>query len=441
MTKEEKLKLEWQLHSKSKQITKLQKQLSDTFLLLYKERDSNVEMQSKLKQLQLEDEEHKKRIHHLLKLLQPTHEEITLAHGMKPFGVASYFPKQQQSKNKENNINFQNSSSSRKTKDASVKYKNLYKTTNSNTSTLNNNNSSRSNRGSASNTNRSSKSSLGNVSASKINYKQKSNGLPSHVNYIKPGSVKLRTIYLPSDNSDYLNMKVNALQAEIHELKQLNLERESFLCKDRTEAYDQLMKLRDEYDSQMDELSTQLQILSKQHLYNMKEYLQFRRDSKQLILNLKLQSFKNKSEKSQIERECAKTVERAVYESKKFQRKMGDETQNIVHEYRRQNMEKDCQIQMMNEQLKENKDTFIYRLNQMKNKLSLLTKRNYQLTKQRKYEKQGFNNDIKQLKMKMKKLDEWITMESAAGILSQNLKNQIDQVQSRLEQLTRSVQK
>ena len=52
MTKEDKLKFDAELHSKSQQITQLQKQLSDTHLLLYTEKDLSAKMRAKLKQIQ-----------------------------------------------------------------------------------------------------------------------------------------------------------------------------------------------------------------------------------------------------------------------------------------------------------------------------------------------------------------------------------------------------
>ena len=211
--------------------------------------------------------------------------------------------------------------------------------------------------------------------------------------------------------------------------------------KDRNDAYNQVMKLRDEYDFRMSELSNQLKILSKQHLFNMKEYLQYRRDSKQLIVNLKLQTLKSKSDKMKTERNCKKAIKKTLYESKKFEQKLGNETQTVLNSFRRQTMEKDCQIQMMREQLKENKDSFMYKLSNMKEKLATLHKKNKNISKQRQYDKDGFASDIKQLRIKMKNLDSWITMESAAGEMSLTLRNQVEQMQKRIDELTASIDK
>ena len=76
MTNEQKHKLEWHLHEKNELNHDLQKQLSDTHILLYKEKNSNIKLNSDVKTLMAEINELKQNKSHLLSLLESANNNI-----------------------------------------------------------------------------------------------------------------------------------------------------------------------------------------------------------------------------------------------------------------------------------------------------------------------------------------------------------------------------
>ena len=68
-------------------------------------------------------------------------------------------------------------------------------------------------------------------------------------------------------------------------------------------------KLRKEYNDKFEKLQNEISELSQQHLYNLKEYLNYRRNTKQEIHDLKMSVFDIKHEKNRIKQKCNDRVE------------------------------------------------------------------------------------------------------------------------------------
>ena len=76
MSNAEKHKLEWALHKKSQINQDLTKQLSDTHILLYTEKNSNIEYQSQIKSLTAEIAELTQNKDHLMELLESANNNL-----------------------------------------------------------------------------------------------------------------------------------------------------------------------------------------------------------------------------------------------------------------------------------------------------------------------------------------------------------------------------
>ncbi len=63
-------RLEWEVHQKRSELIELQKQLSDTNILFYKEKHDKLECKAEIRRLQLNKEEQGRRVHNLLTLVR-----------------------------------------------------------------------------------------------------------------------------------------------------------------------------------------------------------------------------------------------------------------------------------------------------------------------------------------------------------------------------------
>merc|ERR1712154_165851 len=115
---------------------------------------------------------------------------------------------------------------------------------------------------------------------------------------------KLITIYLPNDNTETLEAKLRAKDEELENLKKQTIQINEYLMNDRNKAQETLTMLRNEHNAKFESLQKEIERLSREHLYNLKEYLVYRRNAKQEIEDLQMNFLQMKPQNNKIKQKC-----------------------------------------------------------------------------------------------------------------------------------------
>lgn len=368
MTNEEKHKLEWSLHEKNELNRDLQKQLSDTHILLYKEKNLNIKLSSDVKTLNAEINELKQNKSHLLSLLESAN----------------------------NNINkiVENHHKNKRCKACHDKHQN--------------------------------------IQIKRIICNQSQN--PS----------KLTTIYLPNDNQETIECKLNAKIKELEEFKHQTAKINEYLMNDRNKTYQDLDKLRKEYNDKFEKLQNEISQLSQQHLYNLKEYLNYRRNTKQEIHDLKMNVFSTNSEKNRIKEKYNDRVEEIKVNTKKIKKNIKKESNKLINGLRMETMRKHEELNNVKDELKTLTKSYQFDVKNLKSKLNATKRKNKKLNQINKCQKIGIKTDIDQLKQRLGKLQKSInnfTFENSNHNKYQiSLQNEINKIKNNLLELAKSTE-
>ena len=166
---------EWELKKRNEEVSELQKALSDAHTYLFEERDRLLALQAENDELKLQEIEDRRRIQHLLQLLQPSEQEVTFSRDAPP----------------ENMVMF--------ARDASAQ--------------------------------------LGGGAHGAPQAHGKGDIPPSHMQQPpQPCERIMRTVFLPAANTESLILKIESLQAQLNEQKQFSEERIAALIEVRTGA-------------------------------------------------------------------------------------------------------------------------------------------------------------------------------------------------------------
>jgi coiled-coil domain-containing protein 77 len=79
---------EWELKKRTEEVAELQKALSDAHAYLFEERDRLLAMQAENDELKLQEVEDRRRIQHLLQLMNPSEQEVTFSRDAPPETIA-----------------------------------------------------------------------------------------------------------------------------------------------------------------------------------------------------------------------------------------------------------------------------------------------------------------------------------------------------------------
>eukprot|EP00484_Ammonia_sp_Unknown_P018945 CAMPEP_0197025942 /NCGR_PEP_ID=MMETSP1384-20130603/6129_1 /TAXON_ID=29189 /ORGANISM="Ammonia sp." /LENGTH=438 /DNA_ID=CAMNT_0042454533 /DNA_START=48 /DNA_END=1364 /DNA_ORIENTATION=- len=363
MTSEEKHKLEWALHEKMQSNESLKKQLSDTHILLYTEKNSNIQCNAEIKCLKAKLNELTQNNQHLLSLLQSANENMN-----------EMISTQHEHK--------------RKSKRCSACHH-----------------------------------------AQLLQQSMAADHVPQ----------KLTTIYLPNENTQTLQAQLEAKQEELENLKQESMRINEYLIKDRNKAYESLDAFRSEYDEKFKSLQTEISDLSQQHLFHLKEYLNYRRKSKQEIHELKVTAFKLQYENDRLARKYSHKSKHVAVSKKKMEKEVKKESSRIIHGFRMETMKKHEELNNVKDELNTLTKSYQFDVANLRQKLSATRKRNKRLNEINKCQKMGIQTDVENVKQRLKKLQKTLDQleleEGSKNSMQLALQHEINKIQSKLFEL------
>jgi len=367
MSNEEKHKLEWALHKKSQLNDELTKQLSDTNILLYSEKNDNIEHKSQIKSLKAEVAELHQNKEHLVELLQSAndnlHDILEEPKRHKQCGACTHHHQTQR------------------------------------------------------------------IIRNKVHRE----------NHPR----KLTTIYLPNDPADTLRSKLEAKEEELLDLKQHSLASNEFLRSDRDKAQRDLEALRAEYDSKFERLQQEIERLSREHLYNLKEYLNYRRTTKQEMHDLQIGALQMKQQSTATKEECVQKVEHLVSSTNEMEKRITKRSNKMIHGFRMETIKKHEELNHVKDALKTMSKSYECDVKQLKSKLHASKRKNKRLSQINKCQKIGVQTDVDNLKKRLQKLQksmDALCLDETTDAYQSSLQSEITKVKERLMDLARITQ-
>merc|ERR1712157_705695 len=100
-----------------------------------------------------------------------------------------------------------------------------------------------------------------------------------------------------------------AKEEQLDKIKSESLRISEYLMADRNAAHEALQALRTENNAKFDELQSELTELSKEHLFNIKEYLIYRRRTNERMHDLELNYHRIKEQNNKIKQKYQDKVE------------------------------------------------------------------------------------------------------------------------------------
>lgn len=357
-TYDEQHKLQWEVHQREEEIAELQKALSDMQVYLFQERDHVLRLYSENDRLKIRELEDRKKIQHLLALVGTDAGEVTYFHKEPPHKV-TVLQRPARSRDSHDGKDSSGTGTKRSTSKQAGK---------------------------------------GDIHESPERYQR--------------------------DNQTLL-LQVEALQAQIEEQTQLSKEQLQALLEDRRIHMEeaQLQHQRDQdkiktltdklnktqnllYESTRDFLQLKSDVRASEKAWMVEKENLLRKigkDSDQLIGRETEREKKQRDTKKmlQAEREAGKPHSRDV---KTLQEELMQE-QRLSNMYREQCITLESELARISEERDVGRELFKARSEKMGKRLKLVTQRYEALEKRRNMEVEGFKNDLKQLRQKLKDVE------------------------------------
>jgi len=353
MSNEQKHGFEWKLHQQTETNAELTKQLSDTHILLYNEKNSVIQMRAQIKTLTAQCNALQNEKAHLLQILEAANGES-------------------------NDLN-----------NASRRHKNC-------------------------------------------------KACHQKPEKIKNAQSKLTTVYLPNDSAQSLQEILNAKKEEIGKMREQSLKISEFLMSDRNKAQQALLDLRAETNEKFKQMQAEMAELSKQNLFNIKEYLAYRRQTKQTMHDLELAFIKQTDENNKIKKRYADKAERIETSQTKLAKDLKKESKQIVNGFRMENMQKHKELSNVRQELASMSKSYHFDMNSLKEKLVATKRKNKKLNRINKCQREGMQTDVDAMKKRLDKLQKTmngISFNAANGSDHASLQNEINKIQKALMDL------
>jgi|AntAceMinimDraft_5_1070358.scaffolds.fasta_scaffold18244_2 coiled-coil domain-containing protein 77 len=186
---------EWELKKRTEEVAELQKALSDAHAYLFEERDRLLGMQAENDELKLQEVEDRRRIQHLLQLMNPSEQEVTFSRDAPPETIALYPRGTAQS-----DLRRAQAANQHQTRGPAPHY--------------------------PGNASGAAAASTGGGGGGRLP--------PPHVQQPPQASDRvMRTVFLPAANTESLILKIESLQAQLNEQRKFSNERIAALLEDR----------------------------------------------------------------------------------------------------------------------------------------------------------------------------------------------------------------
>lgn len=248
----------------------------------------------------------------------------------------------------------------------------------------------------------------------------------------------LTTVYLPNDNSKALQLKLNAIIDEMCDFRKQCSEIHAFLMHEKQKADRMLTEHCTEYDSKFVKMNEEMNDISTMHMFNLKEYLKYRRESIDQVQECKLEKIKEKQKRMVMGKKCEERVKNTTEKCKRKSKRLATENSKMMNEFRKQVMIGDEDRKHLKEKLHHLNMDYNSHLCSLETEL-LQNKRIYQkLRIRRQLEKEGVFTDIRDLKNKVLKMSNKILFVDDKQQYCA-LSNEIRKVQNSLEKLAKQV--
>merc|ERR1712228_1152833 len=252
---------------------------------------------------------------------------------------------------------------------------------------------------------------------------------------------KLTTIYLPNNNAETLKTWVSAKEEEMQKIKDQSLKISEYLMSDRNKAYHSLQQLRIENNEKFEMQQNEMAELSKEHLYHIKEYLIYRRNTKQEMHDLMLNFFKMKDENNKMRKKYNDKVEHIESSKDAKERAIKKESNKIVNGFRIETMRKHKELNNVRNELATLTKSYHFDVNHLKNKLLATKRKNKRLSQMNKCQKQGIQSDVENLKKRLGKLQKNMNSlsfaDDANDLYQASLQKEINKIKDALLQLAK----
>lgn len=364
-SRQEEHSLLWELKRSSEEVHTLQKALSDAHAFLFEERERLLTLQAENDELKIQELEDRKRIQHLLKLTAPYEEDVKFERGIRPEGITTRPP--------------------HTTGTATVR---------SGSTTIQ----------AGSTTNAISDSygipgTAGSVGVSTKKGKQGSS-LSSSLPAAKTERI-MRTIYLPTANTDTLILRIESLQAQLMEHKQFAEDRIKALLEDRRirekdgdEARAQMTARVDDFTERLSSTESLLQRITRE-LLNQRR---LKEAAEAEAANVIHEANKRKQEAEDI---IGKT-EAKIDEAKK---KIQEQSDEYIEKFRQELRDKEAEMVRIETVYASMKGAYEDRIADLENRNRRLQRANTQLEERRAMDVEGFTATITALRQKLKTVE------------------------------------
>ena len=353
----------FELRRASDEVHELQRALSDAHAFLFEERGRLLSLRAENDELKVQELEDRARIQHLLRLTAPFEEEVNFERGMRP----------------ESMLTRPASSSSGTATSASAMISDSYKG------------------GSAS-------------AAATHKRKQKSQGAAA---IVKPGETSgssptattteriMRTIYLPTANTDTLILRIESLQAQLMEQKAFADERTTALLEDRrirerdaAEAHDRMAARADDLTNRLSTTEALLQRVTRDLLDERRL-----RDAAEAGAEAEVHG-------ARVARRAADDLQsRLQGEIEAARAKIQAESDEYVDKFRRELRDKEEEVVRMETVYASMKASYERRVADLESRNARLTAANAELESRRAMDVEGFAATVSSLRQKLKSVE------------------------------------
>eukprot|EP00878_Enallax_costatus_P033337 GHUV01036756.1.p1 GENE.GHUV01036756.1~~GHUV01036756.1.p1 ORF type:complete len:405 (+),score=164.28 GHUV01036756.1:265-1479(+) len=337
-------RLEWENRKRADEIKELQKALSDAQQFLFEERQRLLNLQAENDELKLQEIQDRQRIQQLLSMTQPLEQTITYKHDSIPSSVTAY-PKP---------LGVRNGSQQHSSSDAKQQ--------------------------------RQGSATAGQAAAGR-------------------GERVLRTVFLPTADSEFLLLKIESLQAQLNEQRQLHEERVAALVADRQLREQEAERQRANLVVQVESLSKQVKQLEDTLRITTKEYFLARREKQDAQAAAVAAQAQMETEVAAATAELAAAQKQAKADIEKASSNADSKMREYVDKFRDQVRSREEELVNLASLHTSTKTAADKRIAELESRVSRLLEANRQLELRRQLDVDGWAADVTNLRKTLAAVD------------------------------------
>ena len=346
---------EWELKKRTEEVAELQKALSDAHAYLFEERDRLLAMQAENDELKLQEVEDRRRIQHLLQLMNPSEQEVTFSRDAPPETIALY-PKS-------------TAQSDLKQREAQQKQR-------------------------------------GPAPHYPASGGGKTSQHPPHVQQPPQASDRvMRTVFLPAANTESLILKIESLQAQLNEQRKFSNERIAALLEDRRIRDADESVQREASEKKARELGERLARTEDLLQKATKDYILQRREAQNAHAELHEEEARLAMELEKLGKERKQMKEAAEQAAADAKAKAEAEAEAYIAQFRDQLKRREDDIHSLESVHSAVAAQYERRINELEGQLRTLRKKHKELEHRRALDLEGFTADVTTLRRLLSAVD------------------------------------